>query len=379
MKKVPVDFSRVIMVTSNYWDGFEYQRHHFTRQFAGHGIPVIFVERSPQRWPRFGLKDISEWFLRTGQGASGISKQIPENVHVVSPWFLPPARFLRPLNRRIIKNIFSKVDLNRKKTKNGSIVITYVPSYNTVDLIHLLRPDMVAYVNVHNYGEDDVMPDLLEAERELAKKADVLFADSTFHMTRLSRLSGGREVCPSLPGVDYDLFRRACRGDEAGRCGNIFYFGSIKRDLDFALYEALASRIHTVFIGAVAPGVEKEIPPDIEVRPPVSAGELPSVLKDADIIGLFYRDCSSARGTIPAKLFECLAAGKPVLVSGLSEAGSYSDVVYDVSGSAERALEIIRKLPGTETAWRLARRDEIAKEADWSKRFEAFAGHLRNV
>lgn len=370
------DRPSIFMVTSNYWNGIEYQRHHLARQFAKHGFPVIFIERSPHRWPNFGLKDILEWVFKSGQGSSHIAKMIPKSINIIKPRFLPPARWLRPLNQEIIKNELNKLHFKGKSLLNKTILITYVPSYNSIDLINFIKPCVVAYINIHNYEEDKVMPDLLKAEREVIRLSNVLFADSTYNMKRLSGLAPGCKVYPSLPGVNYQLFRQAFRGDEMKRHKIVCYFGGIGPHLDFPLYDALATSLRVIFFGVVDPVVRKLIPSSIEVKPPVANSALPGILEKSDILALFYKDSPYIRGVIPAKFFECLATQKPLLVSGLREAEAYLDVVYDVQGSAKRALDVIRKLSKTETLERLAKRAEIAKEADWSKRFETFLGNI---
>jgi len=364
------------MVTSDYWNGIEYQRHHLARQFAKHGFPVIFIERSPHRWPKFGLKDILEWTLKSGQGSSHIAKTIPKGINIIKPRFLPPARWLRPLNREIIKNELSKLHFKCKNLLNKTILITYVPSYNSIDLINLIKPCVVAYVNIHNYEEATVMPDLLRAEREVIRLSDVFFADSTFNIKRLARLSNRRNIFPSLPGVDYKHFHQANRENEDKQRKTIYYFGGIGPHLDFFLYDNLATKYSVIFVGVIDPVVRRKIPLNIEIRSPVANSELPEILKDADILAIFYKDSPYIRGVIPAKFFECLATGKPLLVSGLSEAKPYLDIVYDVQGSEKKAFEVIQTLPETEIPERLSKRDKIAKEADWTRRFESFVCNL---
>ncbi|MEW6382238.1 MAG: hypothetical protein AB1611_21960 [bacterium] len=258
------------------------------------------------------------------------------------------------------------------------LVIVYSPTFNAIDIIETLRPKKIIYICYHNFdaAPSYVLPDILLSEKELIKISDVLFADSAFLQDRLKKMAPGKQVFRSMPGVYYGLFHQAFRGDEAKQRKNLYYFGSIKYDLDFGLYEAMASHIHTVFIGVVDSGMSTKIPSNIEVRPPVSNKYLPNLLKEADMLGLFYNDCPFVRGIIPAKFFECLATGKPILVSGLHEAKPYFDVVYNVQGSEQKALEIIKNLPDTETESRLRKRDEIARDADWSNRFGFFISQL---
>ena len=116
--------------------------------------------------------------------------------------------------------------------------------------------------------------------------------------------------------------------------------------------------------------MRKKIPPSIKVRPPVFNRDLPHQLREADIIGLFYVNSPYIRGVIPAKLFECIATKKPILVSGLEEAKPYSDILYDVQGSLNMAYDIINSLQISETNQKLQKKDLIAKEADWKNRYD---------
>ena len=134
----------------------------------------------------------------------------------------------------------------------------------------------------------------------------------------------------------------------------------------------LATTLKVVFIGVVHPSVRKKIPADIEIRPPIANSDLPKILKNADMLGIFYKNSPYIQGVIPAKFFECLATGKPVLVSGLMEATPYLDTVFDVQGLAKIAIKTIKKLPAIMTSARLARQDVLAQEADWTNRFNSF-------
>ena len=96
------------------------------------------------------------------------------------------------------------------------------------------------------------------------------------------------------------------------------------------------------------------------------------------MIGLFYNDTNYNKGIIPAKFFECLATKKPILISGLKETLPYSDIVYQIDGSIKKALQVIANLKYTESKDVLNKRDKIAKEADWPKRFYEFFSIINN-
>lgn len=355
----------ILIVSSDDWDDLWYQRQEFASRFARAGHRVFYLNKTLQRRPR--LHHFKKRFM-TPQRHKTRKNPRPASLRVVTPVWLPPVQCLRRLNRVLIRRTLKPLGVR------SPVLIAAVPTWNTIDLIDLVGPSKVVYLNVHNYDDDErILRQLLESEKVLVERADLLFADAAHNARRLARISGGRVVHRAPPGVDYEEFRTAFRGDETDRRRTLYYFGGIGPHLDLSVYGALADRMKVVFVGVVDPAVRNRIPEGIEVRPPVSNSELPDALRDADVLAISYRDSPYIRGVIPAKLFECMATGKPILVSGLPETLAYEDAIYNFDGSQEQAGRIIEGLPQTETPQRLTRRDELAKVADWSGRFKAFA------
>jgi hypothetical protein len=354
----------IIFISTCDWHGVWYQRQHLACQFAYNGHRVFYFNRTLQRWPT-----LEHLITRLRPKRTPINHvETPENVTPITPYVGPPLNPLRPLNKLILRNLLSKYDFH------DPLVITYLPSYIALDLVDLIDPVSVVYVNDHYYEAMPmpVISDLLKSEKELLKKADVIFGDSVFNRKRLSKLCPGKQVYPSLPGVYSNLFFQAFRRKEAQDPKNLFYFGLVKEDLNFELYNELSKHIKVVFLGPIRDDVRVKIGPQIETREPVFNKDLPKVLKEADIVGLFYVDTEYTQSVFPAKLFECIATCKPLLVSGLKEAIPYSNIVYDVGHSCEKAMEIISKLPQTETQAKIAERRQIASEADWVNRYAQF-------
>lgn len=358
-----------VIISGVDWGGLWQQYQQLALGLAQNGFKVVYINRTPQRVPT--LKNFLAWL--TGQRASFGATAIPEQVEVHSPRWLPPYRWLRPINRLLVRRTAESLNLN------NPLVIAYLPTFNTIDFINEIQASFVGYINVHNYDGDKVIPDILRAERELIYKSDILFADSNSLRQRISCLSGGHKVNLSPPGVNFELFNQAFRGDEVERRKTIYYFGGVGPHLDLELYNSLAAKFKVVFAGVIDPDIRDRISADIEIKPPVSNSELPNVLKEADILTIFYKDSPYIRAVIPSKFFECLATNKPLLVSAVAESKHYSDVIYDVQGSDQKAIEIIAKLKQTETPQKLARRQKLAEEADWSNRLKNFVSHLYGV
>ena len=349
----------ILLIANNDWHGLWFQRQELARRFSGTGHRVWYVNRTPQRWPT--LRSALER-LHPPEGAHSGRKAVGA-IHVVTPFWLPPTRWLRPLNRALVRRTLARLRLR------DPVVITYVPTFNVIDVIDQVAPDLVAYVNVHNYDADVVLRDVLASERILARRSDVLLADSQYNVARLAALGGGRSVLLAEPGVDYEGFSRAFRGDELQRLRSLYYFGGVGPHLDLSLFAELSKSYDVTFCGAIARSVRKQIPPTVRIMPPVSNSELPVALKEADALCIFYKPSPYIDGVMPAKIYECLATRKPLLTSGLSNLESISGAFYDVRGDAQKAACIIASLPRTETPGVVSRRLSLARKADWSNRF----------
>lgn len=359
----------VVIVSNNDWNELWYQRQAFACAFAAAGFKVVFLNKTLTRMPKLrsfirgNYRDKNRGFL---------GNPVPEGVTVSTPRWGPPMALLRVLNRILIRRtVKSLMGLE-------TIVIVYSPSYNAIDLIRILRPRTTVYVNVHNYEATQVSPDLLRSERELIQRVDFLFADSQYNQKRLESKLGtvGTRVELSPPGVDLGVFEEAYRGDEATAPRTLMYFGGIGKHLDLALYESLCSDYRVIFVGKVAKSLEGQIPSAIEVRSPVPMSRLGEIVAEADVLALFYRPSDYIEAVIPAKLYECLATQKPVLISGLAVPPGHEHVLYDVKGSVAKAFETMERLPVTETDDVISERHRIAGSSSWEQRFRTFATRI---
>jgi hypothetical protein len=104
----------------------------------------------------------------------------------------------------------------------------------------------------------------------------------------------------------------------------------------------------------------------------VANSELPDVLRDMDIVTMFYRESDYIRGVMPAKVFECLATGKPVITSGLAETVAFRPAVHVATGGLAEVLQIIDGLDLEGDTPLRAARLQFARAADWSERFRNF-------
>ncbi len=357
----------IVIMAELDWGGLYAQSHVMARGFADLGHRVFYMNRTLQRWPRFRHL-AARLFPRPSLGVVAAEPWLPDNISVINLWVGPPVSWMRTLNRYMIKRAMRNYNIK------DPVFLTYVPSYNCLDLADYLKPSLTAYVCYHNFDADVVVPDLLVSEKEIIKSYDLLFADSQFLMKRLERLSGGRKIYQSPPGVHFNLFRNAYRGDEADKKKKICFYGGAGIHLDWNVYNKLCDDHEVIFIAVISQQAKSMMDPRIKVLPPVPNHSLPELLREMDVLTILYKRSDYIDGVIPAKFFECIATGKPVLVSGLEEARPYSDCVYDTFNSPEKTLDIISKLNLTHDQKRVNRQFEVGKSADFDSRFDYLKG-----
>lgn len=351
---------KVVIVSNNDWDGLWYQRQQFATMYAERGHKVLFINKTLQRMPK--IKDFKERFVKKSKA---MPNPVPEGINVISIYTLPPTRVFRWVNSQLLRKKLSSIGFD-----HPDLLITYIPTYTALSIIDILNPVKTAYINVHNYDADEVVADLLKAEKELCKRTKYLFGDSIFNRQRVARISGC-ETYDSLPGVHTEVFSKAFRGDEVKRKKTIVYFGGIGSHLDFCLYNKLSEIYDVLFIGKFnSEELKAEVSSKIKVMPPVANQELAKLLKDADIIGIFYRQSQYIDGVIPAKIYECLATMKPVIATGMGEMEALKGLVYQAENTIESVSGIISTLDNTETDECRNQRIKAASEADWKNRFK---------
>jgi glycosyltransferase involved in cell wall biosynthesis len=366
----------IVIVSTNDWNGYWFQRQEFATRFAAEGHRVFFINRIPQRIPGAG-RIIRRLFAE--KKSFSLANPVPEGVRVLSIRLLPPLEVFRGVNRLFLRRFWGK--WGEEEKPKSPLLITYQPSYSVLDLSRILKPQRTVYINTHNYDEDPACPKaLLKSEKLLTASADVLLADSQANQKRLTRYNPAVTVGRAMPGVDYARFSQAFRGDEARRVKKIVFFGDIGKHLDLTIYNSLAEDFEVVFIGRADPLSLPQISPRITICPPVKPSLLPEALKEADVLTIFYRISPYIENIIPAKLFECLATGKPVFVSNLPEAEAFQEGLYYYRGEASAVIPAITgdlsSLAAEETPAKVQARKDIAGRADWVRRFEDFKSRI---
>ncbi len=351
---------------------FTWQRHQeIAAGLAARGHRVQFVEPIPKRWPR--VTEMGRVVARLGGRsveAGSVGQQVPAGVELYNLRALPdvgPAS--RWINRRwfvprAAKELERRLGPPRRRTR---VVWHYLPLPAAIELAERLAPDLEVYDCVWDWARDPYSAPGVTCEERLVDRVDAVFADSPFLTERLR--ARHPRVHRLMPGVDPARWEPARTVRERSSRPQCAYFGAIGANLDLELLEAVAAEFPLRLIGPVQVELGRALGETAELVGAVPAAEVAALLADVDVLVLPYRRGGHVRGVLPAKTFECLATGKPVVTSGLDSLEEFGEAFARAEG-AEAFVARVREVAGDPVASR-EERLELARRQDWAQRIDA--------
>jgi glycosyltransferase involved in cell wall biosynthesis len=360
----------VVVLAGVRWD-FLWQRHQtLATMFARSGYPTVFVETTGLALPRPGKATMRNVLSRARRSLQKNEKpRGRENLTVYAPLTAPPTprpfvwankRFLLP---RVLRDL-------RKIAGSRPVVVAYPPTRTTLDLVSGLDPGLVLYDCSDDYERFPGAPrDIAQTERELLLRADLVSCTSRHLLEKARRVRP--DAFLSGPAVDYDRFAALQAHPPAKQVSTVCFFGDATRErIDFGVLRAVAGAgLRLRLVGGLdrrEKGLLKI--PGVDYRGEVPHAELPGALAGADAFVLPYKTNALTRAISPAKTYECLAAGRPVVAAPLPALEELREYVY----LARRPEDYVRTLrglwdEGTEArVWDGIRR---ARENSWEARF----------
>ena len=355
----------VVVLAGVRWD-FLWQRHQTVATlFARAGYPTVFVETTGLANPGpSALAKVAARVRKPGAGRVGDGRTL-----VYAPLVLPPTlRLFRAANRRFFVPRVAR-DLEGAVGRRP-IVVAYPPTRTTLDLISALGPRLVLYDRADDYEQFPGIPrDITVTERELLARADLVSCTSypLLEETRRHR----PDASLGGPAVDYARFAVLQEPPPALPPRTVCFFGDAGRGrVDFGVLRAIAGAgFRLRLVGALDPA-ERRLAggPNVEYRGEVDHGRLPEALAGVDAFVLPYKINGLTRGISPAKTFECLATGRPVVASPLPALRDLAGHVYLANGP-EGFVGALRNLAGMETDEKVLARERLARKSSWSVRF----------
>jgi glycosyltransferase involved in cell wall biosynthesis len=360
----------VVILAGVRWD-FLWQRHQaLATLFARSGYPTVFVETTGLAIPRPGKATLGHVLSRVGRSLRRNEKaQQRDNLTVYAPFTAPPNRkpFLWANEKFLVPRV--RRDL-RKVVGPRPLVVAYLPTRTTLDLASGLDPGLVLYDCSDDYEQFPGAPrDIARTERELLLRADLVSCTSQHLLDKARRVRP--DAFLSGPAVDYDRFAVLQDRPPAKEVDTVCFFGDATGErIDFGVLRAIVGAgFRLRLVGGLGGGGKDLLKvPGVDYRGEVSHAELPGALAGVDAFVLPYKINALTRAISPAKTYECLAAGRPVVTAPLPAMKELCEYVY-LARRPEDYVGTLRGLWDEGTEEKVRGGIQSARENSWDARF----------
>ncbi len=304
--------------------------------------------------------------------------------------FLPKGRlyeFFSKLNHRILSR-----RVNRYFRQNSIDSIIYVNSFNfyfpslakylkasiSMNVYHCIDPMVKAFTIKHG----------LYLQDRAAQQADIII--STAPALQKNFASKGYSKNYLVPNAaNFELFNRAVKEQAihpkvAPIPGKIMgYLGNIERRMDYQLLLKVLERLPDWHLVLAGPVERQYIPVEIfnhkriHFTGPVPHREAPSVVRRFDVAIIPFKCDEVSHGIFPLKLFEYMAAAKPVVSTNFNP-----DILQELSYTVHTAdndqqfADFVLLAYATDNKQKREKRIQIASQNTWEKRAQLFSNYI---
>ena len=385
----PLEGRDVVCMGFNDWDGEEWtNQQHLMSRLAAKGSGVLFIESLGLRRPSLGSgRDLRRMGRRLRRGLG--SPRQRDGVTVLSPLVLPlhSHATVRSLNAWILRHRVGRIA--QKLHFDRPILWAYVPQADA--LVDALDPELVIYHCVDDIAAHDGVdaPSFTAAERSFAPRADLIIASAPALAERMAALSDDVLYAPNV--ADTALFATAL---EPGAIDpqlatlsepRIVFVGAVASNkVDFELVMELASaRRHWTFalIGPIGLGYPQTdvsalmAQPNVHLLGPRAHADLPSVLRGAAVGVIPYRQSRLTASIFPMKVYEYLAAGLPVVATGVPALKQVQEVL--LFKGVDETVAALERVLAEDSANKRRARSITAQAHSWDIRLAEIGAAVR--
>jgi GT2 family glycosyltransferase/glycosyltransferase involved in cell wall biosynthesis len=372
------------------WNSLTQRPHHFARGLAERGHRVFWIE--------VGFRFDKNWW--TGRPF----EQVRPNIHLVQ---LPGME--QPTGSRDIYQLRWDTDVLEIMARAFDQIASAYGSRQAISLVHFPRWEPLV-THLRNRFGWKVIYDCLDDQHAFAKLYHTLLRD---HETRLielaaglvtssavlqKRLFGGRPSILLHNAADYELFSSAISPGYLRHLSRpiVGFFGAFADWLDMDLIRAAAAQLPDwsfVYIGQQSFScLEVETKwlratraANITVFPRMDPGTLAMFLAEFDVCTVPFLDVPATRTMNAVKIYEYLAAGKPVVSRDLPEvrhlvAGEPD--ARDLLALYSRPEEFVTQLRAvfsSDNPDRVRQRQNFALRHQWCDRVDVLAREIARV
>jgi glycosyltransferase involved in cell wall biosynthesis len=380
----------IVCVGFNDWETELWtNQHHLMSRLAAAGNRVLFIESLGLRRPTVAGRDVSRMARRLVRGLRPPRER--DGVHVLSPLVIPlhGNAMVRRLNARLLPLLVGRSA--RRLGMERPILWGYVPQAEA--LLDALDPSIVVYHCVDDIATQEGIDavSFRAAEERYARRADLVLASAPRLAERMRTLSDNVLYAPNV--ADTSLFATAMTDGPVDPAvaalpgPRLVFTGAIaekKLDLPLLRDVARARRDWTiVLVGPVGLGdphtdvAALEAEPNVHLLGPRRYAELPAVLRGADVTLIPYRASELTASIFPMKVYEYLAAGRPVVATPLPALEGVAEVTV-AEGAETFAAAVAREL-ADDTPERRAARSAAAAANSWDARLAEISVALERL
>ncbi|HTX10155.1 MAG TPA: glycosyltransferase [Solirubrobacteraceae bacterium] len=379
----------VVCVGFNDWDNEVWtNQHHLMSRLAQTGSRVVFIESLGLRRPALGSgRDLRRIARRLRRGLAP-PRRAAGGVTVLAPLVLPvhSNAAVRAFNAGVLR-MTVRLAVRRMRLR-APVLWAYVPQAEA--LLSALEPGLVVYHCVDDIAAQDGVDEasFAAAERRFAARADLVIASSPALTERMRTISTHVLYAPNV--ADTEHFATALDPGPLDSALSalpepriVFVGAVVAKKLDLDLIGALAAARPEWTFALVGPVGLGDPDTDLSVlaaRPNVRLlgarphGALPSVLRGAAVGIIPYRRSRLTESIFPMKVYEYLAAGLPVVATGVPAVAEVDGV--ELVEGAPATLAAIERALGEDSPELRRRRSEAARRHSWKTRLEEIGAAL---
>lgn len=374
----------IVCLSNYYWGPLKQRYEHIMLELSRHNR-VLFIELDADFVRQAGRKLLFKWLKRPAEIYPGFFAATPP------PSF--PLKYTFPVLNTISQNInaFYYKKLIRKLGFRDFILWVTRPAhfalagklgekllvYDCVDDhtgFHLVNQPSLVNLQVTN---------MVKMEKQLLEKAGLVFTSSQELYYAKKNYSNNVYLVPNACDVIH--FRKAVAPEtliadriKAIKQPIIGFIGLLDTSrLDLDLIKRIAFEYKDCYIVLIGPnylyGEGFSGYKNIHLLGEIRYEEIPNYLKAIDVAIMPYKRNELVRSINPVKLYEYLAAGKPVVCMDYADTAGLEGVIHAARDSNE-FISLIKKCLKENSPGLVNKRIEAVKDNTWENRVEMLSG-----
>lgn len=367
----------VIFMSCANWK-WRYQRpQHLAVQWAKHGHRVFFLSMdfsfSVNPAFRYPPKQYHACLVQPGIW----------EVHLAGSWDLRP-RNKRMLTRELGELFPACLKLAQDWNIRCAAIIVEFPFWTPLALElreHFRWPVVYDYID-RWYGIHPQSHSVLALEDLLLKEADLIVTTAHLLQTYALTRNANVRLIPNAADVEHFSQPVSAEAPDPLTPPIIGYMGNLAPWLDVELVYTIAqNRPEWTFalIGSGTADTQRLARlKNVRLLGEIPYSDLPRHLRKFNVCLIPFKILPVTAVTDPVKLYEYLAAGKPVVATNLPELQPYGDIVY-LARDAPEFEQYIELALAQDTAEQRAKRRDFARCHSWENRFYAFDQAIRDI